>query len=950
MNRAMIIKKVQESTLWLDISSDISHTLFTLSLSHVYQEHSLIDWLDILARLGMLVYSQQDEVVVSDNQKYIHRIWRGRWETTPRGDVAVVLTSLADAWLRGIYVKDPFLACVWDFEGNLSHVRIVRALCSYIRQVDRTLYMTSIEHAVLMASSHIAQALALFMKRHTIKEHALDPMWLNIESQVRKSLSDDNARIVLMLISAMKATLRTNIVSAGLEQPCIFKIKSQDVLCMVSPYPWVEVFIYHEEYEGVHMRMGPKSRGGLRWSDRLIDYRTEALALASTQQLKNAIIVPSGAKGTFVLKQRDQLWMNPSSEDVTRIYRSYIRSLLAMMDNVDGSPVMAIVGVCYDDSDSYLVVAADKGTAQLVDSANQESIEHGFWLGDAFASGGKNGFDHKALGITSRGAWVSLSWYLHLLGMQSQVTRWVGIGSMVGDVFGNGLLVSDRIMLIAAFDNKHIFIDPSPDIKKSFEERKRLYALPHASWADYDMSQASEGAAVYSRFVHDITLSDKAMEVLAITTRTISPDALIMKILSADVDVLWSGGIGTYIKSSHESHEEVQDSMNDTCRVDADKIAATCIIEGANVSITRLGRREFSQLGGLINTDFIDNSAGVDCSDHEVNLKILLAHIALDEPQRIAWLKDISHDMVPYILAHNIDHNHVLSAMTYGVDKGFVWGDVESTWLKALWPVSDYLNTAWYLRPDACWLLAIVHMTLRDELVMDAHFTGYHQDFLREGFPDVVREKVSIEDMERHPLARQIMISSWAHRMLTDLGPMTLLAMLHVLRWSWSDMAIAYAEVYDWACAVDYYTHKKLYIQQCAPQDIPRVLSQHHDIWSVYVYGVIQSSRHQRGGSEHDKRHLSQDRISDTQYVMTSWADMWGIGEVAVGALEHLFSHKILSIRDYAMRLEIAHTIIQYAQTHALHAEWMELYVKICKEYPRMDVFDIYFVLKNATL
>jgi glutamate dehydrogenase len=395
-----------------------------------------------------------------------------------------------------------------------------------------------------------------------------------------------------------------------------------------DPKPAIEVFVYSPRIEGVHLRGGKVARGGLRWSDRYEDYRTEVLGLVKAQQVKNAIIVPVGAKGGFVAKRIDALTDREAiQQEGIACYRIFIQGLLDVTDNLlegDIQPPPAVIR--HDDDDPYLVVAADKGTATFSDIANELAERAQFWLGDAFASGGSNGYDHKKMGITARGAWVSVQRHFQAMGIdvQTESIRVVGIGDMAGDVFGNGLLRSDQVKLVAAFNHQHIFIDPDPDPVSSFAERLRLFELPRSSWDDYDRTLISEGGAVLSRHQKSIRLTPQMQTILNTTEEQLPPNEVIQKLLCAEVDLLWNGGIGTYIKARTESHADVGDKANDGVRVNGDEVGAKVLGEGGNLGATQLGRIEFALKGGRCFTDFIDNAGGVDCSDHEVNIKICL--------------------------------------------------------------------------------------------------------------------------------------------------------------------------------------------------------------------------------------------------------------------------------------------------------------------------------------
>ena len=415
-------------------------------------------------------------------------------------------------------------------------------------------------------------------------------------------------------------------------------------------------------------RFGPVARGGLRWSDRREDFRTEILGLVKAQMVKNAVIVPAGSKGGFVCKQMPKDAAREAiAAEGEAVYRLFVASLLEVTDNrVRGNIIAPADTVCYDDADPYLVVAADKGTATFSDIANGIAIQRGFWLGDAFASGGSNGYDHKKLGITAKGAWEAVKRHFYEIGHDLNTTpiTMVGVGDMSGDVFGNGVLLSRQLKLVAAFDHRHIFIDPTPDVAVSFEERKRMFALPRSSWDDYDKSLISKGGGVWPRSVRSIELSPEARAALGTSTQTLTPEELLHTILLAPVDLFYNGGIGTYIKASTETHAQVKDRANDNVRVDGNQMRCKVVAEGGNLGATQAGRIEFALHKGHIFTDAIDNSAGVDCSDHEVNLKIWLdtevnaGHLSEADRNRI--LNEMTDDVETLVLRDNTLQTHLL--------------------------------------------------------------------------------------------------------------------------------------------------------------------------------------------------------------------------------------------------------------------------------------------------
>jgi glutamate dehydrogenase len=543
----------------------------------------------------------------------------------------VVREAIAQV-LEGVAENDRFNELVVTAGLAPQAVVLFRALFRYLRQTGMPYGLSTVAET-LRREAGIAQALVtLFAALHDGaadgEARAADAQSA-IDAGLEKVSAIDEDRILRLLRAVVQATLRTNFFVPSGKEALAFKLDSSLVPGLPAPVPWREIWVYSPRVEGIHLRAGPVARGGLRWSDRRDDFRTEILGLMKAQRVKNAVIVPTGAKGGFYPKQlpspqvdRDA-WMAEGTES----YRIFIRALLSVTDNlVSGKVKHPAHVVVRDGNDPYFVVAADKGTATFSDIANAIALDRKFWLGDAFASGGSNGYDHKAMGITAKGAWISVQRHFAEMGVdvQSQPVRVVGCGDMSGDVFGNGMLLSKAIKLVAAFDHRHIFLDPDANPAAGWKERQRLFALPRSSWDDYDKSLISKGGGVYPRTLKSIPISTEVQVALGITETELEPAALISAILKAPADLLWFGGIGTYVKAAAQSHGDVGDPANDRLRVNAEQLRVRVVGEGANLGVTQAGRIAFALDGGRINTDFIDNSAGVDCSDNEVNIKIAL--------------------------------------------------------------------------------------------------------------------------------------------------------------------------------------------------------------------------------------------------------------------------------------------------------------------------------------
>jgi glutamate dehydrogenase len=559
---------------------------------------------------------------------------------------------------------------------------------------------------------------------------------------------------------------------------------------MPQPSPLFEIFVYGIDVEGIHLRGGRVARGGIRWSTRKEDYRTEVLGLMKAQMTKNAVIVPTGAKGGFVLRNppADAAEMREAVRDG---YTTFIRGLLDVTDNLVDGAVIHPPGVrVHDEGDPYLVVAADKGTATFSDIANEIAASYDFWLGDAFASGGSAGYDHKQLGITARGAWESVKWHFQELDVDvmSDLLTVVGIGDMSGDVFGNGMLLSPTIKLVAAFDHRHIFLDPDPDPAASHAERARLFDLTRSSWEDYNPALISEGGGVFSRSEKRIELSPEVRSAMAVEGEAMTPDELIQAVLRAPVDLLWNGGIGTFVKASTESHESVGDRVAEPYRVDARELRCRVIGEGGNLGLTQAGRIEFASRGGRVNTDFIDNAGGVHCSDREVNLKILLglaeSHGDLDRAGRDRLITDVVDDVVEAILYENFLQAQILAqeadASAHRLEAYedlMVLLEGDGTLNRAIegLPSTDEMNerariSAGMTTPELSVLLAYAKRSLRDWLLeSDLPDWEDSRSGADEYFPPEVVERFGPLIVD-HPLRRELVATVVANRVVDSEG------------------------------------------------------------------------------------------------------------------------------------------------------------------------------------
>jgi glutamate dehydrogenase len=595
-----------------------------------------------------------------------------------------VVDTLRLLWREEIE-QDGFNALVLRAGLTWWQANILRAYAKYLRQGGTTFSQGYMEQALAEHPEVARQLVELFESRFD-PERAGTAQVVDddgttfleaIEAELAEVASLDQDRILRSLLRLINATLRTNAYRTDgggtRRQAVAIKLDPRLLSELPQPRPRYEIWVYSPRVEGVHLRFGLVARGGVRWSDRREDFRTEILGLVKAQMVKNAVIVPAGAKGGFVVKRAPTDDRDAWLAEGIACYRTFISCLLDLTDNyeADGRVVAPPQVRRYDGDDPYLVVAADKGTATFSDMANAIATEYGFWLGDAFASGGSHGYDHKAMGITARGAWESVKYHFRELGVNTQEQDFtvVGIGDMSGDVFGNGMLLSEHIRLVAAFDHRHVFVDPNPDAARSYTERRRMSALPRSSWADYDRSLISAGGGVYPRTAKAVPVTREAREALGIARdiETMTPNELIHAILVAPVDLLWNGGVGTYVKASAESQSDAGDKACDSVRADASELRCKVVGEGGNLGFTQRGRIEFARAGGRINTDAIDNSAGVDLSDHEINLKILLDRAVaagrIDRAARNELLAAVGDDVAALVLRDNYEQN-VLLAMT----------------------------------------------------------------------------------------------------------------------------------------------------------------------------------------------------------------------------------------------------------------------------------------------
>ena len=680
-------------------------------------------------------------------------------------------------------------------------ITIIRAYAKFLRQAGITFSQSYIEETLAKHSAITRLLIELFMARFDPaadgkREAKSKALVKSVVAHLNDVVNADEDRMLGRFLNCITSTLRTNFFQKaedGGPKPALsFKFDSKALLELPLPAPLREIFVYSPRLEAIHLRFGLVARGGLRWSDRREDFRTEVLGLVKAQQVKNAVIVPVGSKGGFVLKRAPKEGGREAfMEEGVACYKTFLRSMLDITDNLVGGEIVPPVDVVrWDDDDPYLVVAADKGTATFSDYANSVSAEYGFWLDDAFASGGSQGYDHKKMGITARGAWESVKRHFREMGTNCQVDPFtcVGVGDMAGDVFGNGMLNSPVTKLVGAFNHMHIFIDPDPDVKASYAERQRLFDLPRSSWTDYNSKLISKGGGIFERSAKSIKLSPEIRKLFDITETELAPNDLIRTMLKANVDLLWFGGIGTYIKSSDESHTDAGDRANDALRVNGEDLRASVIGEGANLGTTQLGRIEAAMAGVRLNTDSIDNSAGVDCSDHEVNIKILLGGVVNDGDmtmkQRNKQLVEMTDEVGELVLRDNYLQSQAISL----VEHGGVAGLHPQRQLMRMLERQGRLNRSIeYLpddeelqdrqnrrigltRPEISILMPYAKIWLYDELLAsDLPDDPQLEEDLVRYFPTPLRDKFRDQIVE-HRLRREIITTVVANSMINRVG------------------------------------------------------------------------------------------------------------------------------------------------------------------------------------
>ncbi|MGW9551190.1 NAD-glutamate dehydrogenase [Citricoccus zhacaiensis] len=794
-------------------------TDLTIGRMKVYSDRprTLTEILPVLQNLGLSVLDERPfEVEPADGRKfYLYDFGLGYPVGTESEATAGLLEDAVVAATTGVSESDALDRLVLAHGLDSRTVSVLRAYAKYLRLLGMQNSFDFMADA-LLAHEAVTRALVdyFFTRFDPTAPSAADDdgpdagetrrqSLEQVREQADEALEDvatlDAERVLRGFLTVMQATQRTNFFQG--HRRLSFKIATSEIDFAPQPRPAREIWVYDPEVEGVHLRFGPIARGGLRWSDRREDFRTEVLGLVKAQQVKNAVIVPTGAKGGFFAKRLPDpavdrgAWVEAGRE----AYRTFIRGLLDITDqqsrSTDGTEMVFSTReriVRYDENDAYLVVAADKGTASFSDTANAISAEYGHWLGDAFASGGSVGYDHKAMGITARGAWESVKSHFASLGRDTQAEDFtvVGIGDMSGDVFGNGMLLSEHIRLVAAFNHLHIFLDPNPDPGVSFAERQRLFDLPRSSWSDYDASLLSEGGGVYDRNAKSVPVSPQVRELLDLPSSTteMRPNELLQAVLKAPVDLVYNGGIGTYVKGESEVHAEVGDRANNAIRINGSELRAAVVGEGGNLGFTQRGRIEASLSGVLINTDAIDNSAGVDCSDHEVNIKIMVDQLVstgtLDAEDRSGLLESMTDEVAELVLKTNIDQNTLLRNDSQKVSEWLPSFERHIQWLvenadldRELedLPSDDELGERLeqgqsLATPELAVLVAYAKTNLSDQLLDSAlPDDPWYDRTLDAYFPSALRDRYA-EQIQQHPLRREIIATVVANDVVNTGG------------------------------------------------------------------------------------------------------------------------------------------------------------------------------------
>ncbi len=823
------LKKASDSNKTVFNLLQKSPVEFTLKIYSASVYLTLSDTLPAIENLGFIAIDEQSFAIKETTD--IKQSWIYEFTLASQTEIQIpflILKENIETALEkiniGVFSSDLLSKLLVISGMDWKKIYLLKALTSYLHQTGIVYGRTCVQSALIKHYKFTELLIVFFDSLFNPKSHSkkLSKSIANDLSSYLDTVSNSTEdKVLRSMHQTIDAIVRTNFYqtkNSEMKDYISFKFDSSKVPDLPLPKPYAEIFIYSNEFEGIHLRGGKVARGGIRWSDRGEDYRVEVLGLMKSQMTKNTVIVPVGSKGCFFVKfEQASLSREHYMEKVVECYKNFLRGILDLTDNlINGKITQPSNTVIHDDENPYLVVAADKGTATFSDYANQVSLEYNFWLGDAFASGGSIGYDHKKMAITAKGAWISLQSHFYDMAKDTQSKSFtvIGIGDMSGDVFGNGMLLSKYIKLVAAFNHMHIFIDPNPDCNVSYEERQRLFNLAGSKWSDYNPELMSEGGGVFERSAKIIQISKEIQNLLDLNVNLITPSDLIKSILKADVDLLWNGGIGTYIKSSLENNIDIGDKSNDNLRCDGKDIRAKVICEGGNLGVSQLGRIEYAINGGHINTDFIDNSAGVSCSDHEVNIKIALNIAVLSSGKctledRNKLLQEMTTQVEKLVLVDNYDQNLAItiaqktpvlniehfSKLIQDLEKeGLLNRKVE--FLPTVAELSRrFVNKDKLTRAELSVLLSYSKMSVEKQLInSNIADDEYFEKHLLQYFPPMMRTKFNHEIMN-HPLKKEIIVTIVANKLVNQLGGSLINALKKETGGELSDIARSHAVI-----------------------------------------------------------------------------------------------------------------------------------------------------------
>jgi glutamate dehydrogenase len=823
------------------------------------RELHLSDVIPTIQNMGFVALSEHVFKITprSNKELWLHIFYLEVKDASFAADAEVILNvekALQAVW-HNEATNDEFNKLILYTNLNFRKVNLLRAIAGYIHQICQKF---SVEYAGQILTTYPEIAGNLYHLFHnkfdllsidiTKRLEGLEKIKKIIKKDLEKVNDPSADRLLNKFIQVIDAMVRTNYFvkddTDKFKDYLSFKINSKLIPEMPKPIPFMEIYVSSTSFEAIHIRSDKVSRGGLRWSDRFEDYRREVLDLVMAQVPKNCIIVPGGSKGGFVVRRKTNMDNTSYYQYAVESYKNFLRGMLDLTDNIVNDKIISPTNVVsFDEQDPYLVVAADKGTATFSDTANQISKEYNFWLGDAFASGGSAGYDHKKMAITSKGAWISVVRHFHELGINplTQEFTAIGIGDMAGDVFGNGLLRSNNIKLIAAFNHIHIFVDPNPDSKKSFKERLRLFELKGSTWEDYDSKILSEGGMIYSRKAKMLSLTPQIQKLFDLSVDSITPEDLIKEILKARVDLFWNGGIGTYVKAISETHEQVGDKANDNLRINGCELRCKVISEGGNLGFTQLGRIEYAKNSGLINKDSIDNSAGVDCSDHEVNIKIALntavASKKITEDERNNLLEKMTEEVANLVLNDNWQQTLAISITK---SRGEAILDSQARLIEIL-EAEEILNRdlerlpskkeikeriahkEGLTRPEISTLLSyskifVYNQVLESDLPNDPFFKAELYNY----FPQMMHQKFAHE-IENHQLKREIIATVITNNLINTVSTFFVPLTAKETGYSFKDIIKAYIIVREIFDISQMWNDLEKYRDKIAPQDLYKI-------------------------------------------------------------------------------------------------------------------------------